>query len=454
MTFQEAVDFFYKRVNYENFVQIPYQELAKNLEKLRRFLEECQSPDRSYPVIHVAGTKGKGSVCAIIDRIFTCAGYRVGRFTSPHLNNIRERFTIGNVPCTEAEFAELAGELADKLRKKQADGFTFFELTTLLAFEYFARQKVDLAVMETGLGGRFDATNICRPDLTVITSISLEHTEQLGHDLASIAGEKAGIIKQGIPLISGVCEPEPAEVIRETAHRLKAPLYEFGKAFHLSPQPDFRFDYQFSGLDDGFHSVSGSDRSTGADGNRNQTLKQLSLRLLGRHQQQNAAAALTAANLFRGKGWHISETSVRSALQTVSVPARIEAVAEHPLVILDGAHNPASVAVLLETLLEHFPRQSAAQSWRLLFGTNRDKEVGTMLPMLLPYFDETVFTQAHSTARAVPAEELREFFPAAKIFQKPETGIADLIRRSGTDDLICVTGSLYLAAEVRAFLLQ
>ena len=426
MNVDEAIHFFHKRINYENFIQLPYRALHKNLDKLRRLLRLFGSPDRSCPVIHVTGSKGKGSLCAMLDRIFTCAGYKVGRFTSPHLHSINERFSIGDVPCSDDQFIEIASRLSEKLNTlPEEDTLTFFELATWFAFEYFASQKVDLAVIEVGLGGRFDATNVCDPVLSLISSISLEHTEQLGDNLASIAFEKAGIIKKGVPVITGDLPAEASSVVDETARNLDAPRLALESDFFAVPHHGSTFDYVWGKCD----------------------LKNIELSLWGEHQKRNAALALTVALIFRKWRWNITETSFRDALQTVSLPARIEKICEKPLVIIDGSHNPASVQSLVETLKERFEKKRG----RLLFGTNQDKDFCRMLEILTPYFEEIVMTQSRESTRAVAAETLQSLHPGSRFFIDPEEGMRYLLSQTGPEDYVCVAGSFYLAAEMRRF---
>lgn len=432
MNIEEAIRFFYQRINYENFTQLPYGELKKNLDKMSRFLRFSGSPDQACPLIHVAGSKGKGSLCATLDAIFSCSGYTVGRFTSPHLNSIHERFLVNGVPCSDEQFIEITSRLMEKLDTwPEKDTFTFFELTTLFAFEYFASQKTDMAILEVGLGGRCDATNICQPVLSLITSISLEHTELLGNDLASIASEKAGIIKKGVPVVSGVTwedSGKAAEVIRKTAQERDAPLLSLQSDFFITNNKNVTFDYVWE----------------------KQKLKDITLSLWGEHQQRNASLAITAALIFQKWQWNISENAIREALQTISIPARIEKISENPLIIIDGAHNPDSVSVLVKTLQEYF----GSRKKRLLFGANQDKDVRSMLEILVPCFEEIVMTQSRESLRAMSAEKLQVFNPDSRFFADPEQGIRYLLGKSEPNDLICVAGSFYLAGEMRRFFLE
>ena len=232
--YSEAISYLESRIHYETFQTIPYNALENRLEVLRDLLDFLDSPDKKYKIAHVAGTKGKGSTCIFLDRILCKAGYRTGCFNSPHLHSLMERFMSDGVPCEEDIFMEIFFDLKNRIEKWESTSpvaaalqfpITYFEWTTVFALEYFARQNVEIAVVEVGLGGRLDSTNVCQPAVSIITSISYDHIEQLGPTLSDIAREKAGIIKPGIPVVSGVRKPEPADTIRTIAAARNAPIY-------------------------------------------------------------------------------------------------------------------------------------------------------------------------------------------------------------------------------------
>ena len=440
--YQSALEFLLGRVNYETFKQMPYAEMRQNLDRLKNFLAFLGRPELRFPIIHVAGTKGKGSTCAMIDAIFRSAGYRVGRFTSPHLHSLNERFAVNNQPCPNERLVEVVQYLESQWHAWQNDTtqreLTFFEWSLLLAFEYFAREKVDLVVLETGIGGRFDATSICEPTLCVITSISFEHTEQLGNTLAAIAGEKAGIIKSNIPIISGV-EPytgdNPQAVIREVAEKNHAPLYEKNRDFSVTLHHDGTFDFHWQNGDN---------------------LPQLQLALLGRHQRENAALAIASAVLLRQHGFNIVNDAIRTALAKIAIPGRVERLSrlqEEPIVIVDGAHNKASAEALLEALQSCNATISGRKI--LLFGSTIGKDIPGMFETLFPFFDEIWLSQYTSSPRACPTEELLEFaknttIAASKIIvcNSLPDAITQL-RHLPATNLLCATGSMYFAAEFR-----
>ncbi len=470
--YESALEFLLGRVNYETFRQMPYGEMRQNLGRLRAFLDFLGRPDSRFPVVHVAGTKGKGSTCAMLAAVFRESGRRVGCFTSPHLHSLNERFAINGVPCPNDRLVKIVQSLESQWhdwpgRHVAADHaneqreLTFFEYSVLVAFEYFSRERVDLAVIETGLGGRFDATNICEPVLSVITSISFEHTEQLGDTLSAIAGEKAGIIKPGVPVVSGVLPHEgddPLAVVREVAARNHSELYEINRDFSIVTHDDGSFDFRWHPGNAALRPID--------DGTR--VFERLQLRLLGRHQRENAALVLASVILLRQQGQNVSDEAVRAALAGIEVPARVERISlpgdSGPCVIVDGAHNRASAEALLESLqalVETRRDKSPVGRKILLFGSTLGKDIPGMFETLLPFFDELWLSQCSASPRAVPVGNLIEIANASPCKPRKILAFASIdeaterMRRStGENDLACVTGSLYFAAEARQLLLS
>lgn len=447
----EALAFLLQRIDYER-QQMPYRCRGFELDRMRRFLELLGNPQDGVNAVHVAGTKGKGSTAAMIAAVLTTAGYHTGLFTSPHIERLEERLVVDGRICTGAELVELMAEMRpvvermDRENRNGEGGPTYFEMTTALAWLFFARQQVDLAVMEVGLGGRLDSTNICRPVVSVITSISFDHMRQLGNTLAAIAGEKAGIIKPGVPVVSGVRETEPAARIRSIAAEREARLFELER--------DYSFDYHrangqpASALTPGLTAELDYIEPTDGETVR---INGLAIGLLGRHQAANASVAIATLRRLIERGYPMDEADVRRGLADVRCPARVEIIRSEPTVIVDAAHNAASVAALISVLEEIPP---AERRW-LLFATSADKDVTGMLSLLIPAFDEVTFTRYLTNPRAVDPEELRavssRLFPdrPCRISPDPESSWRWLVESSGRGDLICVTGSFFLAAEVR-----
>jgi len=477
------------------------------------FLELLGVPHRELPVVHVAGTKGKGSTVAMLGGVLTAAGYRVGIYTSPHLEDPRERIAINGVPCPEEDFLSILEEIMPAVEKidqiASAKGYfhgpTYFEILTALAFAYFHRQHVDLALLEVGLGGRLDATNVCRPLICVITSISLDHMDQLGSTVESIAREKAGIIKPGIITVSGVLDPAARRVIEAVSQREGSPLLQLGQHFCYSYKPapitaetasaQAKFDYLVVPeiahgvcLPSNCEAFPGAMPTEFAYATRDSSAFErvyceLPLPLMGEHQAANAAVALTVLLILKNKGWIITDEAIRRGFEQLRWPARIEVISRRPTVIVDVAHNAASAAALVQTLAESF--KPARKS--LIFAASKDKDIRGMLRHFLPAFDRLFLTEYRSNPRVMPASDLASIageiaaelaasrhakmrLPSdahagippglsllgGKILVLPDPVAAwqQTWRESGPTDLICVTGSFFLAAELRRIMLR
>lgn len=447
-----AWQFLHQRIDYERAHAVPYQSRFFKLERMEQLLRRLGSPHTALPAIHVAGTKGKGSTAAMTAAILSACGYRTALFTSPHLHQPEERLQIDGRPCSQDEFAALVEQVipaAEEMDRQAAGGEevgpTYFEILTAAAMKHFAARRVDFAVLEVGLGGRLDATNVCRPLVSVITSISFDHTEQLGHTLAAIAGEKAGIVKPGTPVVSGVSEQEARNVVRRRCEQQNARLLELGRDFWCeyhgpgkvaAVRPTAHVDFRFS--------AAGIDRE----------YRRLPLPLLGKHQANNAALSLAALVELERLGFRVPEEAVRRGLAELRWPARIEVLAVRPAVVLDSAHNRASAEALLAAMRESFD----ARRRLLLFATAADKDVAGMLSVLPPQFDCVVFTRFRTNPRAMAPEQLsrtaeRLTGRQCKVIDDPTLAIEWLWNTAGSEDLICITGSFYLAAELRPWIL-
>jgi dihydrofolate synthase / folylpolyglutamate synthase len=315
--YSSALDWLMSQINYERTSAVPYETAAFKLDRMRRLLSLVGDPHVGLKAVHIAGTKGKGSTAAMLAAVLQAAGLKTGLYTSPHLAAIEERIAIDGSPCSREQFAVLAREVEQAVARLPLEGGqpsepTFFEITTAMAFLHFARERVAAGVLEVGLGGRLDSTNVCRPSVCVITSISFDHTRQLGSTLGQIAGEKAGIIKPGVPVISGVVTDQPRQVIRQVAEEAGAPLFERGVEFDFADEPrhgnatlDERLDYR-----EPAHAPQWE-------------LRGVQLGLLGRHQAANAAAAIAAVRRLIEQGWPIDQTSLRSGLATAPPRPRL-----------------------------------------------------------------------------------------------------------------------------------
>lgn len=435
---EAALRFLLDRVDYERSHQAPAEI---KLGRMRRLLARLGNPQDRLAIVHIAGTKGKGSTAAMLGAMLTAAGYRTGVFTSPHLHRIEERIAVDGLPCTRDELIQLINQVhpaVAAMDAQQADERpTFFEIITALALVHFASLPVDAAVLEVGLGGRLDSTNVCRPRVSIITSISLDHTQQLGETVEAIAQEKAGIIKPGVPVVSGVTADPARAVIRETCQRLNCRLVELGEDFQVVYVPAEHLEA---------NSAAGAfDYSSPA-----RRYQRVVLALPGRHQAANAAVALAALELF---GLPAPEEAVRRALSGLAWPARVEVVRRHPVVVVDAAHNVASIEALLATLQESL---TARRRW-LVFAGTRDKDVPGMLARLVPTFDEIFVTRYSNNPRAIPPEELAAVVAGlgrtARCFARSQEALEQALAAADRDDLICVTGSFFIAAEARETLL-
>lgn len=441
-TYQQALEFLYNRINYERVQSSAYSAGDFKLNRMRGLLESLGNPQERIPAVHIAGTKGKGSTAVMIASILQAAGYRVGLFTSPHISRFEERMTVNGIQPTEAEIVALVNGLLEWVAEldQELGGMspTYFEITTAMAWQFFALQEADVAVLEVGLGGRLDATNVCRPEVCVITSISRDHTHLLGSEIHQIAREKAGIIKTGVPVVSGVVNSPAKEVIEEVCEQREAPLRELERDFQYRHDP---------------HATA-----SGVGGQLQVTvptevLDELPLPLLGEHQAHNAALAVRAVIELRDHGWNIDTAAIRLGLEQVTWPARIEVIRRDPLTIIDAAHNWASISALIRTLDQHF----ADRPRIAIFAATQDKDVQGMLRQLLPCFETVILTCYKSNPRGVPVEEL---FAMSRVVSErlvhlasdPKTAWELANRLAGPDDLICVTGSFFIAAEIRGLM--
>jgi dihydrofolate synthase/folylpolyglutamate synthase len=432
-------------------VTVTYAEATEFLFALRRFgwrpglatverlLALVGDPQAGLPCVHVGGSNGKGSTAAMLDAMCRVAGRRTGLYSSPHLLSFTERIRVDGAPIGEAEIVALTERLETIASAHFApetteppDGRlphpTFFELTTVMAFLHFRQQAVDAAVIEVGLGGRLDATNVIRPRVAAITNIALEHQEYLGSTPAAIAREKAGIIKTGVPVVTGA-RGEALEVIGETAARLGAPLT-------VVPE-SYRWTVRTSGFAGQTFDLRGIRRA----------YEGLRIPLAGRHQVENAVLAVAVAETLDEQGIPLDETAIRRGLAEVEWPGRLQVVREHPRIVLDGAHNPAGTEALAAFLAEH---RAEIRRLVLVFGVLQDKDWETMLGLLAPPADEIILTRPPTARAADPAELLpvARRFARAVVVLDPAEALRFAQAAARAEDTILVTGSLYTVAAV------
>jgi dihydrofolate synthase / folylpolyglutamate synthase len=389
-------------------------------------LSRLQLPYQEGRYLHLAGTNGKGSVAAMLSAILAQAGYPVGLFTSPHLVRFEERYRLRDRDISADRLLDLINQVRAVI--DEAEPPTFFEFATAMAFLYVFQERADPIILETGMGGRLDATNIVQPQVAVITNISMDHQEFLGNTLTAVAGEKAGIIKPGAPLVTGAVQKRVLDLFRRRCRAVNAPMYVRGVDFDARGGPAGRLSY--AGLDWRF--------------------TRLETNLFGRHQYGNAALALAALEVLARQGFTIPESAVREGLRQVRWPGRLEQVAQDPRVILDGAHNPAAARTLADTL------KGMQKNGRLILvlGIMADKDVGAIIGRLLPLAHTAVFTRPRYFRAAEPEDLARQARPYG-VETLVELTVADAIRRAqtlaGAGDRIVVTGSLYTVGEAKEY---
>ncbi|MFQ5671738.1 MAG: bifunctional folylpolyglutamate synthase/dihydrofolate synthase [Nitrospinales bacterium] len=401
------------------------------LENTARLLRYFGDPQLKIPAIHIAGTNGKGSTAAFAESILRAAGYRVGLYTSPHLLDFRERVQVNRVPIAPDEFAELAGRIKQAAESGNIP-ITYFEFSTVLAFLYFHEKKLDWNVIEVGLGGRLDATNLCHAEISILTSISRDHADQLGSNLETIAFEKASIIKDRGTVFADIPNEAVSKVIARVARDRRATLQCLRKDFEAERTT--------------FNSQSQSIDFRG----RQRHWKNLTLPLIGRHQVANAALAIAACLELNSKQHSVSETAVRQGLQTTRWDGRLETVAKNPDIVLDCAHNPDGVKKLTESLREYFKFDQCL----LVLGTMRDKPVEDMLGILARFAHKIILVKPRQQRSEDPNRLyaiLRKYHKFVEIINEIPYALNSARRMVRPTDIICVTGSLFTVAEAKQF---
>ncbi len=438
MSYEEALRFWFERINYEQ--KIPHAGDFK-LDRMRRLLHILGDPHRRLRLVHIAGSKGKGSTSAMLAAILRAQGYCVGLFTSPHLVAVEERIQVDGCPISRLEIASLLTEIRSEAGEGFCRDLTFFEIGTALGFLHFVRRRADFGIIEVGLGGRFDSTNVCHPLLAIITSISYDHTQILGDTLGKIAFEKAGIAKANTPTISGVRDGEASDVIRAVCAERHSPLIQLGRDFDFTHTPA-----QFSAMD--------QSSATVAIHTPSQTWPRFALNLIGEHQSHNAALTIIAAEKLRELGIPLTREAIAAGLANVHWPARLEIMRQKPLALLDCAHNVESARMLVKAILTSFPLRRLGARRLLIFAGNRDKDLAGMLAELMPIFDRIYLTSVHTTARRATPQELMSLLPPDardKVIVCNDSAEAwqAAFSAANPEDLICATGSVFLAGELR-----
>ncbi|HXT77008.1 MAG TPA: folylpolyglutamate synthase/dihydrofolate synthase family protein [Candidatus Eisenbacteria bacterium] len=408
-----------------------------DLENITLLAERLGRPDRAYPSAHIAGTNGKGSTAAFLESILRCAGFRTGLNTSPHLERINERIRVVGAEISDAAFAETLARIASLIEELLASGKlrahpTYFESVTAMAFEYFARERVDFGVFEVGLGGRLDATNIVTPVVSMITRIDFDHENFLGHSLAEIAGEKAGILKPAVPAVVAEQRAEARDVILTRAAELGCPVIETSRAFRIDRES----------MEYGFARARATEIASGWS-------MELAPNLAGRFQLLNALNAVAAARLLQNRGYRIADEALTRGVATTVWPGRLEKLGSHPDVYLDGAHNPSAARELAAFWEQNF----ADRKIFLLYGALRDKAVDEVAGLLFPRAAEVIFTEPR-TSRAISASQLAEiaahYAARSSIIADAQQALDYALASATPGDAVFITGSLYLVGQLRA----
>ncbi|MGB7158329.1 MAG: folylpolyglutamate synthase/dihydrofolate synthase family protein [Tepidisphaeraceae bacterium] len=433
-SYAKALRYIASLSDYEKLRIVRYTSQNFDLDRMRTLLKKLGNPQDQFRSVHVAGTKGKGSTCAMIAAMLQACGYKTGLYTSPHLVDIRERMQIDGHMIPQAEFARLV-KLIEPIASRMKPAPTTFDVLTAMAFKYFAEQKVELVVVETGLGGRLDSTNVLKPEVTAITSISKDHMAQLGHTVEKIAEEKAGIFKHGVPAITAQQEPGVEAVLKRVADKVGAPFDVTGKSIEFS----YRFE---------------SSRMLGPH-NRvclttaNSKFEHLAVPLVGEHQAINCGLALSVIDKLKTRGIAINDTRAMEGLAKVTLPGRMEMVSQTPRVIVDGAHNAASLDAMMKAIGQHIPYDSMV----VIFGCCADKDVAGMLERITSGADKVIFTKVDNIRTSDPEELAARYVELygkmAQVANSLEDALAIANRAVSKEDLICITGSFYLVGEAK-----
>lgn len=426
MDFEEAVDRLY---SFQKF------GIKPGLERINYLVEKLGNPYLEYDTIHVGGTNGKGSVCKILASILNEAGYSVGVFTSPHLSHIRERIVVNGEMISDEDFSKLVEQIMIIVEKMKNNSKmpTFFEIITAMAFEYFKKRGVDIAIVEVGLGGRHDATNVIHPRLTILTDISLDHSDMLGRNIRSVASEKAGIIKEKISVVT-VAKGEALEVVKHVAKE---------KDTDVSVMEDVTWK-RLNVTDEGQEFVVRG------------KLKDYYLKtsLLGKYQGENITLAVLAAEQLQMLGLYLQDGSIEHGVALVTHPGRMELVSRKPYIVLDGAHNSAGMHALIETLADDFSYDKLIG----VIGILKDKDIESMVREFAPFVSYVIITKSKNK-RACDTKMLAQLVKKynSSCIVEIKDDIRDAVSRAKEvaeiDDLVCIAGSLYTVGEARECLI-
>lgn len=440
-SYHKAIEFLNSQTDYERMRIVRYNTTTFNLDRMRRLLKLLDDPHTKFKSAHVAGTKGKGSTCAMLAAMLQQSGLKVGLYTSPHLIDIRERIAINGCIISHLDFVKLVRRAEAAIRKMGTDRPTFFEIMTAIGFCHFADQQVDIAVIETGLGGRLDSTNVITPEVTGICSISYDHMAVLGSTLAKIAEEKAGIFKKDVPAVASLQPPEVMAVLNRVAQQVHAPLAFVGT--------DIEFSHRFEIARPIGPHVRVSLMTPAS------RFEHLTVPLIGEHQAVNCGLALAMLDRLKSRGLPINDAKVAEGLAQVTISGRMEMIWRDPRVVIDGAHNAASVQALFKGISQYIPYDSMV----VIFGCNCDKDIDGMLEQISLGADKVIFTRSTNNPKSAIPEELsaayvERFGKMAQVADSFREAMEIASRAITREDLVTVTGSFYLIGEAKQYFHQ
>jgi dihydrofolate synthase/folylpolyglutamate synthase len=435
--YKQAIEYLFTKTDYERQEYLRYNVTTFNLDRMKMLMSLVGNPHKKTPSVHIAGSKGKGSTATMLAKMLESNGYSVGLYTSPHLVHLHERIRVNSNMISDSEMLGLMNRIHASLEKmaKEDESPTFFEIMTAFAFMYFADKDVDIAVIETGLGGRLDSTNVIKPEVIGITSLSIDHQAQLGNTLDSIAKEKAGVFKKGIPIVTVQQDNVAMKVLKSEASLVDAPLSVTGT--------DIDFSYRFeTSREHGPHTRICLTTPTSK-------FEHLRVPLHGKHQAINCGLALAMLDKLKANGYDIDNEKVIEGLHDVSLLGRMEIIHQDPRIMIDGAHNASSVRALIHAIGQNIPYDSMV----VIFGCNSDKDVQGMLEQIQYGADKVIFTRSNSP-KAMPPQDLADAYAeiCTKMCQVSSSlGEALQLANSAVsrEDLICITGSFYLIGQAK-----
>jgi dihydrofolate synthase / folylpolyglutamate synthase len=436
-TYNQALKYLFDRTDYERALKLRYNVTTFDLNRMKSLLSLLGDPHLKLKTAHVAGTKGKGSTCTMLAKMLEANGYKVGLYTSPHVVSLHERIRVNSQMISQPEMLGLINRIYGPVEKlaKNNETPTFFEIMTAIAFLYFVDKQVDIAVIETGLGGRLDSTNVIQPSVIGITSISMDHMQQLGDTVDKIAAEKAGIFKKGVPAVTVEQDPKVMKVLKSHASLKATPLSVTGQDI------DFSYRFEFS-KEHGPHNRICITTDTSK-------FEHLRVPLPGEHQAINCGLAIAMLDKLKGAGYQINDQKAIDGLYNVQLQGRMEQICSDPRVIVDAAHNAASIRAVMQAIGQHVPYDSMV----VIFACNADKDVAGMLHELQYGADKVIFTRNNSPRSMYPQDLADMYTEICGKMCQTALGLKQALQTAqsavGREDLICITGSFYLVGQAK-----